>query len=75
VESTTILEPTVCIFNIPFEVGKEGGEILLENHNWPILTVCGKSLPEALENLRSLIKSIIREYVFVSEGELAEDAI
>jgi hypothetical protein len=75
IKNITILDPSVRMFNIPFEVNREGDAILLENHNWPILTVSGNSFDEALENLGGLLKTIVREYVFVPESELAEDAV
>ncbi len=75
VENRTILEPEIQVLNIPFRVTGEEEGVFLENHEWPILTAAGASFPEALENLRSLLATVIKEYVFVSEEELAEDAI
>lgn len=73
--SSTQIRHTIELMGIPFAVRYGEENVFLESAQWPSLQTFGKSTHEAIQNMMSLLKDVIEEFVFASDSELAEDAI
>ncbi|MBI3365896.1 MAG: hypothetical protein HY033_13440 [Ignavibacteriae bacterium] len=71
----TILEPSIEIMGIPFNIRHTEERVFLESLQWPSLSAYGQTIREAMSNMLALIWVSIEEYVFVPQSELAQDAI
>jgi hypothetical protein len=71
----TVLEPNIELFNIAFNIQHSDEHVFVVSPQWPSLRTYGKTAREAIADMVALIRHVTREYVFVPESELAEDAI
>lgn len=71
----TFLQPSIELFNIPFDIRQENEYVFVESPQWPSLKSYGKNAVEAIENMFFVIREVANEYVFADQSELAADAI
>jgi hypothetical protein len=71
----TLINPTIELFNMRFNVRREAEGIYITSEQWPSLSAFGNSFQEAFSNLVSILNDCVREYVMVPEDQLSEDAL